>query len=335
MGRVPSPGEVDIPRGEGTPPTFGKHYFMSESAAHSLSPGQKRSIWLITVAALALYLFMRWLPTGTNLSHMDFRVTEKGAIEFCDPANPQFIPVVAAKSPVSLTLKSATPAEKDRETEFTLTMRTASGKAIAPEDLLVAHTQKLHLLVVDPTLQDYQHVHPEPSSWKSGDWKFKLTPNRPGEYLVFADFTPAVTQRGLYAVASFTVPGQVARVMRSTNTLWQAGGFNFELVVPQIFRAGQQTNLKFRIESSGAEKKPVPLAPVMGAFAHLVAFDEARSGFAHLHPNETDLSQPPDALRPELNFKVTIPTPGRYVIWAQVKLGDSEVFAPFWLDVLP
>ena len=133
---------------------------------------------------------------------------------------------------------------------------------IAPEDLLVAHTQKLHLLVVDPTLQDYQHVHPEPSSWKSGDWKFKLTPNRPGEYLVFADFTPAVTQRGLYAVAGFTVPGQVARVMRTTNTLWQGGGFNFELVVPQIFRAGQQTDLKFRVESSGTEKKPVPLAPI-------------------------------------------------------------------------
>jgi hypothetical protein len=64
-----------------------------------------------------------------------------------------------------------------------------------------------------------------------------------------------------------------------------------------------------------------------------VAFDEARSGFAHLHPDQTDLTRPPDALRPELSFKVTIPTPGRYVIWAQVNLGGQEAFVPFWLDV--
>jgi hypothetical protein len=307
---------------------------MSEAATPSLSSAQRRSVWLITAAALALYLFMRWLPIGTNLSHMDFRVTEKGAIEFCDPANPQFIPVIAAKSPVSLTLKSDAPPEKGKEATFTLTMRTASGKPIGPEDLLVAHTQKLHLLVVDPTLQDYQHVHPEPA-WRSGEWTFKLTPERTGQYLVFADFTPTVTQRGLYASAGFTVPGEVARVMRSPNTTWQGGGFNFELVAPSVFHAGQPVDLKFRIASSGAEKKPVPLTPVMGAFAHLVAFDEARSGFAHLHPNETDLSKPPDTLRPELNFKVTIPTPGRYVIWAQIKLGTSDVFIPFWLDVLP
>ena len=60
-----------------------------------------------------------------------------------------------------------------------------------------------------------------------------------------------------------------------------------------------------------------------------------RSGFAHLHPNETNLAKPPDALRPELNFKITIPSPGRYVIWAQVNLAGSEVFVPFWVDVRP
>ncbi len=210
----------------------------------------------------------------------------------------------------------------------------ASGKPVAPEDLLVAHTRKLHLLIVDPTLNDYQHLHPEPGR-RPGDWVFTLTPNRSGLYRVFADFTPAATQRGLYTSADFTVPGSVARVVRETNTTAQAMGFNFELVLPPVLQAGKVADLKFRIETQGREKKPVPLQPVMGAFAHLVAFDEVRSGFAHLHPNETDLSQLPDTLRPELNFKVTIPSPGRYVIWAQVNLGGNEAFVPFWVDVLP
>lgn len=295
---------------------------------------RRAQITLITAVALALYVVVRLLPTGSNLNHMDFRMEGKGALEFCDPANPQFIPVVAVRSPVVVTLQTDREPARDQELKFTLKLATASGKPVAPEDLIVAHTRKLHLLIVDPTLNDYQHVHPEPGR-RAGEWVFTLTPQRAGTYRVFADFTPAATQRGLYASADFTVPGTVATVVREPNTTAQVARFNFELVTPPSFRAGQVADLKFRIESQGRDKVPVPLQPVMGAFAHLVAFDEARSGFAHLHPNETDLSRPPDALRPELNFKVTIPAPGRYVIWAQVNLGGGEVFVPFWVDVAP
>ncbi|MDQ5977353.1 MAG: hypothetical protein QG602_325 [Verrucomicrobiota bacterium] len=289
---------------------------------------------LITAAAVALYAGIRLLPVGSQVNHMDFRLEGKGAIEFCDPANPQFIPVVSARSPVVMTLKSDRPLARGEPVEFTLSLSTASGKAIGPADLIVEHTRKLHLLVVDPTLSDYQHLHPEPGR-RVGEWKFTLTPSRAGDYRVFADFTPAATQRGLYAAADFTVPGTVATVINAGNTTWQNLGYRFELVLPSVLNAGKPADLKFRIESQGAMKEPVPLRPVMGAFAHLVAFDEARSGFAHLHPMETDLAQPPDSLRPELSFKVTIPQPGRYVIWAQVDLGGMEVFAPFWVDVLP
>ena len=297
-------------------------------------PRTNRQVALITAGALVLYVVVRLLPTGSNLNHMDFRTEGKGAIEFCDPANPQFIPVVAVRSPIVTTLQTDRDPARDQPVNFTLTLRTASGKPVAPADLLVAHTRKLHLLIVDPTLSDYQHVHPEPGR-RAGEWAFTLIPARSGRYRVFADFTPAATQRGLYASTDFTVPGPVATVVREPNTTTQAAGFNFTLIVPPVFRAGQPAELKFRMESPGREKIPVPLQPIMGAFAHLVAFDEARSGFAHLHPNEADLTKPPDAKRPELTFKVTIPAPGRYVIWAQVNLDGREVFAPFWVDVAP
>ena len=54
---------------------------------------------------------------------------------------------------------------------------------------------------------------------------------------------------------------------------------------------------------------------------------------SHLHPMEVDLLAPPDAVHPQLNFKVTIPESGRYVIWAQVNLGGTEVFRPFPIEV--
>lgn len=295
---------------------------------------KNRQIALITAAAIALYVTVRLLPTGSNLNHMDFRMTGKGTLEFCDPANPQFIPVVAVRSPVTATLQSDRDPAQDQPVKFTLKLMTASGKPVGPADLLVAHTRKLHLMVVDPTLSDYQHIHPEPGR-RDGEWVFTMTPQRAGTYRVFADFTPVATQRGLYASADFTVPGTVATVTREPNTTAQVAGFNFELVLPPVLQAGKPADLRFRIESPGRVKEPVPLQPVMGAFAHLVAFNEARSGFAHLHPNEIDLSQPPDALRPELTFKVTIPSPGRYVIWAQVNLAGTEIFVPFWVDVMP
>jgi len=79
----------------------------------------------------------------------------------------------------------------------------------------------------------------------------------------------------------------------------------------------------------------VTMGEVMGAFAHLVAFDRERTGFAHLHPQETDLAQALDPAAPVLHFQVTIPQPGRFVIWAQMVLDGEEIFVPFWFEVEP
>ena len=79
------------------------------------SAAQLRQIAVITTVALAVFLFFRFIPTGTNLNHMDFRVSEKNSVDYCDPANPQFIPVIAARSPVKMTLKTeGTPKRGER-----------------------------------------------------------------------------------------------------------------------------------------------------------------------------------------------------------------------------
>jgi hypothetical protein len=75
----------------------------------------------------------------------------------------------------------------------------------------------------------------------------------------------------------------------------------------------------------------VPLEPVMGAYAHLVAIDEARSGFAHLHPAAAEPVR--DGPLTRLNFRAQFPRAGRYVIWAEVKVGGHERFIPFWCEV--
>lgn len=303
----------------------------------------RQALW-ITLAAVALYVGFRNLPTGSNLNHIDFRTGgSPGSLEMCDPANPQFIPVIAVRSPVSMTLISENgPATAGREVKGVVRLATASGKPIGPVDLLVMHTRKLHLLVTDPSLRDYQHLHPEPGE-KPGEWVFHFTPRYAGLYRVFGDFTPVATGRGLYSGADLEVApadsvantsGSLASEAISAERIrTQQDGYDFTLTVSDApLRAGRAGDLAFSI--ARADGGAVALRPVMDAYAHLVAFDEARSGFAHLHPNEIDLSQPLDSREPRLTFKITIPKPGRYVVWAQVKLGDEESFVPFPVEVL-
>ncbi|WP_145929049.1 hypothetical protein OH491_21945 [Termitidicoccus mucosus] len=306
---------------------------------------------LITLGAAALYLAMRALPTGTNLSHGDFRV-ERGGIELCDPANPQFIPVAAVRSPVSMTVATDGPARAGGRVRCALALTTASGKPIGPRDLIEAHTRLLHLLVVDPSLEDYQHVHPEPAerddSGREGGWKFEFTPRREGVYRIFGDFIPAATGRGLYASADLEVadagdggghtPTEAIQpeLGPPRTDLGEGGemrverdGFVFELTPRKApVRAREEAELVFRV--SRADGGAAELRPVMGAPAHLVAFDEARSGFAHLHPMDAGVTTPERGLV----FKITIPQRGRYVVWAQVNTGGAEdVFAPFEMEV--
>lgn len=301
-------------------------------AYQQLDVGQRRQLGLITLAALAIFVFLRWLPTGSNLSHMDFRVDAANSIEFCDPSNPQFIPVVAVASPVSLTV-SAPAARAGEPVRATVMLRTANGKPIATRDLLVVHTRRLHLLISDPTLTDYQHAHPEPTG-NPGEWAFEFTPQRGGAYRIFADFTPAATNRGLYANTDLNVVPSTAEVHATElpATPGLIDGYHFKLnPASQPLRARRPIDLQFAItRSDGGD---VPLEPVMEAYAHLVAFDETRSGFAHLHPIQADPLAAPGRAAPQLDFRFTVPAAGRYVIWAQVNLAGKETFVPFWFDI--
>ncbi len=306
------------------------------SAGAFFDARQWRQVAAISAGAGGIFLALRMLPTGTSLSHMDFRVDARGAnpIEFCDPLNPQFIPVVAARSPVVMTIALAAPDSSSGELRAVMRLGTSSGKAILPEDLLVTHTRRLHLLIVDPTLGDYQHLHPEPTK-TPGEWTFAFSPHRGGMYRFFADFTPAATGRGLYASADLDIARAAnpkGEASLSRNTRATVDGHRFALTTsPLAPRAGRGFDLAFTVRRDDGGR--VLFEPVMGAYAHLVAFDETRSGFAHLHPVESDLAREPDATNPTLNFKLTIPRAGRYVIWAQVNLGGREIFVPFEIEV--
>ncbi len=292
----------------------------------ALTQTQRRQCLLITLGAVALFVVVRLLPTGTNIPHLSYVSAGRSVIQTCDPSNPQFLPATEVQSPVAMTLAVAAPPVAGQPVQAVLTLMTYGNKPIGAGELAVSNAKRLHLLIVDPTLTDYQHVHPEPAG-APGAWAFTFTPRAGGSYRLFADFVPAATGVELYAWADMSVAGPPA----DTKVEHVAG----RRAPPAVgerqrrlplrphargapIRANKVTNLTLTVERIGGG--PVPLEVIMDAFAHLVAFDEQRSGYGHMHPLEVDITRLPDPVRPTLHFKMMLPRAGRYVIWSQVQI---------------
>lgn len=308
-----------------------------------------RQTSIITLVAVGLFVIVRSLPvSGNSLHSRDFHSGGKNFLEFCEPGSPQFAPVDRVRSPVTIEVVPDRPPTVGSVVECSLRMTTVTGKRITMDDLFVVHTEKLHLLVIDSSLDDYHHVHPAAGA-EPGEFRFSFRPARSGVYRMFADFMPRATGRSLYAGAAMEVRESAssqdqAPAVRTPETeqSLQASikGLEFSLVPSTLpVRTNKATDLALSIRRS--DHAPLRLEEIMGAAAHMVAFDASLSGFAHIHPaaatGDEGAQTAVGALVDEvqLTFALQLSDPGDYRLWAQIKVQGEEVIAPFGLRVLP
>jgi hypothetical protein len=294
----------------------------------------RQTLWF-TVAAVVLYAGIRNLPADrSTLHYTDFHAGGASMLEFCAPGGPQFVPVDRVRSPVTMTLAQSGPPGLDGAIPYVVTLTSGSGKPVTVDDLLVVHTEKLHLLLVDPSLEDYQHLHPVGLE-EPGTFAFEFSPRRSGTYRVFADFTPRATGRALYAGASLDVGSRRAAVdpvpAGTSDRAVEVAGYTFA-VGTDSDRVRINEISELRLAVARAAGGPVHLEDIMGAQAHVVAFDAGRTGFAHLHPLVGDGKDSPSD---QLSFQLLLSDPGHYRLWVQVKIEGREIFAPFDFDVQP
>lgn len=287
----------------------------------------------ITVVALGLYLAIRILPTtDSHLSYADFELGGTAIHDFCEPGSASFVPVEAVRSPVSLTLEPEEGLEPGKSVRIRARLEAASGRPLTVDDLLVVHTRKLHLLVADPSLIDYQHLHPEATE-EPGEFLFRFKPTRSGRYRVYADFMPRATGRGLYAGSSLDVPGPAVLPAPGESLKAESDGCRFVLVPSSDpVRINETVTLALELDRVGGGRLDLEL--IMDAYAHMVAFDFEGQGFAHLHPQELAPTEEEGGVQ-RLSFTLNLPDPGWYRVWAQVQVEGREVFAPFTLEVVP
>ena len=306
---------------------------MTIENSRAVSNRRIRQTIMISLGAVALFLVVRALPTSEeHLNYTDFHAGEKGILDFCEPGSASFVPVEAVRSPVTLTLIADDPLVTDRPATIRVYLTAASGKPLTAENLLVVHTRKLHLLVTDSSLTDYQHIHPEPTGIP-GEFDFSLTPRSGGRYMAYADFTPRATGRALYAGTSIEVSGSPDAAVAVESWKCVVEGIVFTLAVAELpIRTNQTVTLTLGLRRSDGTVPALEL--IMDAYAHMVAFDFAQQGFAHLHPQEFYLSDSRGSPA-QLSFLLNLPDPGWYRIWAQVLVAGNELFAPFTIEVIP
>ncbi|MDS4031116.1 MAG: hypothetical protein RKO66_13750 [Candidatus Contendobacter sp.] len=240
----------------------------------------------------------------------------------------------ASSATIGASIAPASGLKVGEPATFTLSLVAKDGQPITLADLQVAHTEKVHLLIVDPSLSDYHHAHPKPGP-TPGTYTFPLTPGKAGEYKVFADLLPVATNQQEYAVTGFTVAGTPTAADKTVNRTTTVAGYRFELKFAEDPPAAGHPH-KAWLTVTGPDGKPfAQLEPIMGAFAHIVGFSEDRAEIAHIHPLGKEPKTAAERGGPTLEFQTDFATAGYQKLFAQVRIDGKSVFAPFGVEVMP
>lgn len=224
------------------------------------------------------------------------------------------------------------PLEIGKVKPMILSLKTKDKKPVQYEDLIEIHTERIHLLVVDPSLSDYQHIHPTPAE-KIGEYKFDFAPRKSGKYIFYSDLLPKKTNAQEYSTASLTMAGTPEPVKKKENREITVEGYTFKLAFENPELVQGQSNLG-SVTVLDKDGKPFDkLEPLMGAFAHLVGFSEDRAHVLHIHPQGKEPKSADERGGPTLNFYVVPNYPGYQELYAQVQINGKDVFAPFGMNI--
>lgn len=214
-------------------------------------------------------------------------------------------------------------------------LTSADGKPVTLDQLEVAHTEKIHLLVIDQSLTDYHHLHPVAGD-KPGEYRFDFAPRFGGTYHIWADLVPKTTGKQEYSRTTLKVDGPPASPNNSINTTAEVDGYRFDLKTENAapLHAGESTILKVKVTSPDGREFS-KLEPVMGAFAHMVAFPEDLASVTHVHPLGAEPKTAAERGGPELSFHVESDKPGYQKFFLQTQIGGKDKFAAFGLKVEP
>ena len=196
---------------------------------------------------------------------------------------------------------------------------------ITGNDLQTTHTRKIHIMLIDPTLTDYQHVHPILVKSNDGEhFTFDFTPNSPS-YIMWADIAPNNTGQEYINTTIGTINTNL-KPNEKINTVAKVGAYKINLVFEDTVTKNVMTMLIAIITKNG---KPVKnLQPIMGATAHIAVFAKNGQILIHAHPEENA-----NAKKGIISFHLDPKSSGYAKMFIQFKVAGVEYFAPFGFTI--
>lgn len=249
-------------------------------------------------------------------------------------ANPG-TPLKNAEPTMKLEATSSTPLVVGQPAKVTVSLLSLDGRPVGLDDLMEAHTEKVHLLMIDASLTDYHHEHPMPNS-EPGKYEFEFTPTKPGSYRIWADVVSAKTGRQEYIIGDLVAETKPEPMKHSNESLVaKVDGLTYQIDIgttpPKV---GQPIMGKLTIRDASGQIFD-QLEPVMGAYAHIVGFSDDYKSIAHIHPMGPEPTKKSDRGRGELEFHLEPESAGILRLYAQIQVGGEDKFAPFTLQIQP
>lgn len=193
-------------------------------------------------------------------------------------------------------------------------------------DVVISHAQPLHLIAVSADMQQFLHVHPQPTG-EAGAYALEMSFPAAGTYRLYAEFTREDGQSVLQRDALIVGTAGGSAVLVEDLAPKTIGHKQIALLGAEDLRAGQESTLTFRVTHAETGADITNLQSYLEAPAHVVLLTADGQRFAHTH-GEAGAGH--DALDdahthssagatygPEIVFHHTFATPGLYKIWGQ------------------
>lgn len=211
---------------------------------------------------------------------------------------------------------------------LSLRLTDKKGMPVTLEHLQEVHKSKIHLFIVDETLQDYKHVHPTPTS-EPGAYSFFFRPLTPHNYKVWVDIRP-VDGGGemLPVVLTGSAPCAAPCVVKNETLSATVDELQFTVDLKgEALRVGGTYHPEITIKGATGQDV-VDLQPIMGAYAHIVGFYDDFSSLAHMHPMGEEPATDDLRGKSPLSFMLSPAREGFLKMFIQIKRDDKEIFAP-------
>jgi hypothetical protein len=200
------------------------------------------------------------------------------------------------------------------------------GFHLTPTELETKHTQKLHTMVVNQSLTDYHHLHPQFNP-QNGLWEAEFTPHTQEKYTAWHDYTLCDNKQEFHTkteLPSLRGLHTPSPVIQQQNEAF-AGGYHVVLDSGPI-KSGEANMVTMHI--TDASGNPVThFEPIMAADAHLVGFTKDGNTMIHCHPTKTEGNA--------LTFHIEPTQSGLTKFFLQMRPNGQEITIPIGQYIQP